>query len=479
MAETAFGPLLAPRSLALAGVSSRRRSLGTALLEHLRSFGYGGDLHVVHPTAGQVAGVPAVPSLDDLPGPVDCTIVTLPASQVPGFVRANGHRTRFVHVLSGGFAEAGNLALEAELLEAAHATGTRLVGPNCLGTYAPAAGLTFVDGAPPEAGSIALVSQSGGLATDVIRHGGVRGLRFSGVVTVGNCTDVTVEELAEHFAEDASTRLLALYLEHVADGERFLRALARLVPERPVVVLRGGLTATGQRSASSHTGSMATPGRLWEGLCSQAGVVGVASVEELVDTLVAFQGRQATLGRDLVLFGTGGGASVTAADEAERAGFRLPPLDGTVRSALAELGVGAGSSLANPVDTPAGALAGDGGAVAGRVLDVLAASGADVVLTHLNLHPFVAFTQDGDRLVEGIVRAVVGRRGTPTTPLVLRSTGELVVEQLKDRARRLAVDAGTPVFDSIGGALRAYAHVASFGRCWTARARYTEPNRGT
>ena len=171
--------------------------------------------------------------------------------------------------MSGGFGEAGRPELERELIAAARAAGTRLLGPNCMGVYCPRGRQTFVGGGLGPAGTIALISQSGGLAGEVIKVGERRGLAFSRVVTVGNAADVTPAELLRWLSADPETRAVGLYLEDPRDGRALYEALA--AAPMPVVLLVGGRSAQGQRAAASHTGGLVSDGRIWQALADQTG----------------------------------------------------------------------------------------------------------------------------------------------------------------------------------------------------------------
>ena len=186
---------------------------------------------------------------------------------------ANGN-LKFAQVISSGFGEVSEgLDLQRDLVTKAHAGGCRVLGPNCLGFYSPRGGVTFPVDAPKEIGTIGVVSQSGGLGTDIIKRGQWRGIRFSGLVTVGNSADLGPVDLLEFYFEDPQTRVVGLYLEDIKQGRRFFNLLRSDKATKPVVILRGGKSSQGRAAALSHTGALAGDERAWEALSRQTGCV--------------------------------------------------------------------------------------------------------------------------------------------------------------------------------------------------------------
>ena len=176
----------------------------------------------------------------------------------------------FAHVISGGFGESGpdGEQLEHGLLTAARNAGLRLLGPNCLGVFAPKGRQTFQLGAPTEVGTVSVISQSGGLAGDIVKAGDRRGLRFSKLVTVGNAIDVGPAELLEYLVDDTDTEVIGLYLEGTGAGTRLVDALRGAAGHKPVVVLAAGSTAQGSAAVASHTGAMTGERRSWEAVAA-------------------------------------------------------------------------------------------------------------------------------------------------------------------------------------------------------------------
>ncbi|MEV0620327.1 acetate--CoA ligase family protein [Nonomuraea sp. NPDC050404] len=446
-----FLPLFEPRAVAVVGASTSRPNFGNMFLGFYRDTGV--PLVAVHPTAAEVAGVPAVPSLAQ--AEVDYALVAVPAERCAEVVR-QARGVPFTQVMSGGFGELGRPELEEELLAAARESGTRLLGPNCMGVYCPRGGQTFVGGGMGPAGTVALISQSGGLAGEVIKVGERRGLAFSRVVTVGNAADVTPAELLRWLARDAETRAVGLYLEDPRDGRELYTALRDA--DLPVVLLVGGRTGQGQRAAASHTGGLVSDRRVWEAVAGQTGAALVSSQDDLIGVLAYFQahGARTTSGDGVLVAGPSGGASVLAADVFDRAGVRLDPLPDERLAALRDLGVVA---TGNPLEVPVGPLG--RAALVPEVIDALAGPYRDVV-AHVNVPAFFTYASAAEPLY-AYARALVGaqeaRPGVRIT-LVTRN-GECAPEGVVDEVGRIAAEAGIPVYRSMEAAAVA---VAAGGR---------------
>lgn len=396
---------------------------------------------------------------------VDYAYVAVAARNAADVLRSGRGNVHFAQVMSSGFGETdGGSDLEAELVLAAREAGTRLIGPNCLGVYSPKARVTFTERTSADAGTVGIVCQSGGLGIDIIRRGQNRGLRFSGLVTIGNSADVGASELLEYFFDSPDTALVGLYLESTREGRRLFEVLQAAKARKPVVLLKGGRTSQGRRAAASHTGALAGSDRAWDALCRQTGTTMVDTLDELLDALLAFQclSLRPTASRDVVLVGNGGGTSVLGTDAFDRSGFRVPPFDARTVASLEALKLPAGSSFTNPIDVPAGALQQDEGRAAERIIDIVSSSGqADALVIHVNMTVIMSFRHVDmlGNIVEAALKVRERSASNMHIALVLRSDGEADIEESKRQYRRIAVERGVAVFDELASAAKALAGV--------------------
>jgi acyl-CoA synthetase (NDP forming) len=345
-----------PRSVAVVGASTSEGP--GSFVSAIKQMGFGGDLFPVNPKADEIQGLKCYPRLADVPGDVDYVISSVPLRFVEQLVEdCADKRVKVIHFFTAGFSETGDAdaaALESRVLARAKELGMRVIGPNCMGLYAPKSGLSFMPYMPVEPGPVALLSQSGANAGEFCRTGAVRGLRYSKVVSYGNGADIREAELLEYAAEDPETEVVACYIEGIRDGPHFMRALRKAASAKPVAILKGGRTEEGTRAVNSHTGSLAGSLQIFDAAVRQAGAVRVDRMEELVDQAVAFRYVKSLPGPRAGIVGGGGGHSVLASDEVGASGLQMPALPADVQEKLRAFTPSAGTSVRNPVDTSVG-----------------------------------------------------------------------------------------------------------------------------
>jgi acyl-CoA synthetase (NDP forming)/GNAT superfamily N-acetyltransferase len=339
-------PLLAPRSVAVVGAGRRPGGVGHEVLTGLVRYGFTGPVYPVNPQATTVAGVPAYPSLTELPGPADLVIIATPADTVPGvFEDAAAAGARAAVVLTAGFSEVGaeGRATQAELVRRAREAGIRVVGPNCLGiintdpqirldaSFAPD---------PPRRGGLAVASQSGAVGIAVLDHASRAGCGISSFVSLGNKADVSGNDLLSYWYDDPDTSAVALYLESFGNPRKFARIARALAKRKPLLAVFSGRTGAGQRAGASHTAAAAAPHVAVDTLFAQAGVVRADHLGELIDAARMLTDQPLPAGMRVAVLGNAGGANVLAADAAEGAGLHLPPRVGGLDNPL-DLGAGA------------------------------------------------------------------------------------------------------------------------------------------
>ncbi|MCZ6646650.1 MAG: acetate--CoA ligase family protein [SAR324 cluster bacterium] len=461
-----FRPLFEPKTIAVVGASANGTRIANTFIRRMKDFGYKGKIYPIHPEAPQVESLAACPSLAETPEPIDYAYIAIGAGQIPDLLANTNGNVRFAQVISSGFREiADGAALESELVDKAHAGGCRVIGPNCLGIYSPRGGVTFPVDAPREAGPVGVISQSGGLGTDIIKRGQWRGLRFSSLVTVGNCADVGPVELLEYYFADPQTRVIGMYLEDVRDGRAFFNLLRSANATKPVVLLIGGLSRQGRTAAASHTGALAAGDRSWHALVRQTPSVMVATVDEFIDTLLALQylrlrPRRPT--RQVALFGNGGGSGVLATDGFAALGLEVLPFPEVARERLEAMQLPPGTSVVNPIDAPVGTLQEQNGRIANTILDIVySLAKPDALVMHLNLAAFVGRGEVDpvDNLIQAAVGVQTGYPGQAHFLMALRVDGSPELEEAKRNYTAQALAAGIPVYDELDNIARVLAAI--------------------
>ena len=379
-----LGEMFHPKSVAIVGASSTQQERGW--VARLINSGYKGRIYPINPRAPEINGLKAYPTVRDIPEPVDYAIFNVPRRLVPQIMDDCVTRgVKFAHVYTAGFSETDEeegKELEAQLAERAKSGGVRILGPNCMGLYCPASGLTFNPDFPKESGNVTFISQSGAEATRFVFLANDVGIRFSKVISYGNAIDLDAPEFLEYLADDDETKVIACYIEGIKEGRRYLEATRKCLRTKPVIVLKAGLTESGAGAAASHTASLAGSKAVWDAFFKQTGAIPANVMEDVSDSILALLYMSRPKGRRVALVGRGGGIGVIASDICERAGLKVPPFRMETRRQLEKIIPEAGAGARNPVETTLG-MGGAAEFYAKGLTIVDADPEIDLIITHL------------------------------------------------------------------------------------------------
>lgn len=343
---------------AVAAVGSFREVMGTAygVIHNLRHFGYSGPVYPVNPDPskyGEVFGSRVYSTVNEVPEPIDLAAVITPPPTVPDIVEQCARkRVKAVIVLSEGFAESGEegAQLERRLVDIARRTGIRIMGPNTFGVVNTANGLVtvppFADNSRVESGGISVCSQTGSIGPHQVPLDDWA-YPISKMCDIGNKCDVDEADILYYLADDPETEVVAMHLEDVRDGPRFLDAARRVVARKPLVVLKTGRSEAGARASVSHTGSLAGSDQICGAALRQVGAIRVETWQELweVPKTLAYQPLPA--GNRFAVITFTGGQGVIAADAATAAGLDVAEFSSATVRTLSRVSARLGS---NPVD---------------------------------------------------------------------------------------------------------------------------------
>ena len=444
-----------PRSIALVGVP-RGFKAGKVFLLGLLDQEFPGPVYPVHPQAAEVDGLRAYPTLLHCPDPVDMVIIMAPRDAVGGILeQCATKRVKAVVLYTSGFGETGedrDSREQAGLLETALRGGFRILGPNCMGVYAPSYGLAPFPHMPRTPGRVGFITQSGSLGNLLTNACVSRKVFFHCVVSYGNACDIDLPELLEHLAEEPGAEIVCSYCEGVRDGQALRRALDRLAGRKPLIFWKVGGTAAGRRAAASHTGSLSGSEAIWKALFRSFGVLEVHDIEEMIDTLMAFYHLPWTgPGRVAIVSGPGG-PLVSAADALEKTGLALAVLGSATTEKLRKILPPTGTSLKNPVDVGLAA-----SFDLDQYLETLEALSRDDAVDAIVVLGGGLSPETNDLYVKGLIRI---RRDSGKALLTVAFPGFLTDEKLLAPL----YDSGIPVYPTPERALRAYARVQRFVR---------------
>ena len=342
--------LFSPRSVAVIGASPREKSPGRVVLKNLRRGGFEGEIDLVNPHYDAIEGVRAVKSYDALPNAPDLIVIGVPPTAVPSIVATAGQRgTAAAIILTAGLGHgSGSLA---ELCEKnARAAGLRLVGPNCLGVLVPRVKLNASFAASmPRPGDLALISQSGAIATGLVEWASVRGIGFSAVASIGDSIDVDIADLLDYFAMDRGTRAILLYIESIKDARKFMSAARAAARAKPVLVIKSGRHAQGAKAAMTHTGALAGSDAVYDAAFRRAGLLRVLDLDELFAAAETLGHLTTLSGKRLAILTNGGGVGVLAVDRLADFAGDLADISAATTKKL-DAALPAIWSRANPVD---------------------------------------------------------------------------------------------------------------------------------
>lgn len=350
----------APRRIALVGASAEAGKVGRLLLDNLLAnlcnhLGPSGphEIVAIHPSASEIAGLTAYPSLVAVPGEIDLAVIVTPAATVPQIVADCAQaRVPVALILSGGFKETGvaGAAIEASVLRTAKAGGVRLIGPNCFGLIDVQRGLNAsLAMGLPSPGGVSLFTQSGSYGMAAFSRSQDGAIGFAKVLAAGNKADVSEVDAIRYFGADPATRVIALVLESIADGPALVAALREVTPLKPVVILKTGRGTAGQRAAASHTAALAQDFAVAQAVLRQAGAVLVADGLSLFDVAAALDRQPPLRGKRVAIISNSGGTGVELADLLEAQGLEVPALSAGLQARIAAH-LPAHGSAANPVD---------------------------------------------------------------------------------------------------------------------------------
>ncbi len=457
--------LLEARSVVVLGVStSDEEKPGRKVLSYLIENGYQGTLYVVHPTAQEIDGIRAYPSIGAVPEEsIDLACLAIPAGSCAEALRECGSSgVRTAMVLTSGFAESGDDTGERELVRIARSNGVGLCGPNTVGIISPRLGLhaCFSRGQemrPASAGGIAIVAQSGALGGSLLSRLWARGLGLSRFISVGNQADLNVADYLSYLAEDNETSVVGVLLESAPDGDALAAALERLQTNgKPMVMLKVGRSEAGNAAALSHTGSLAGDARVYDAVLAETGARSVRTITGLLDAVQALALQPRARGRRVGIVSSSGGACGIAADLCDEHGLEIPALDESDIEQLEKL-LPAFVEARNPVDTSAQTLT-DTTLLSNAVQVLLDSSRVDVLI--------LVITTVVDPHAVHVAEALTAVCAEKRVPVVVAWT---VAGELARGGRVVLERAHVPVYPDIDRAVSAAAAlVPARSRCGSA-----------
>lgn len=439
-----------PKTIAIIGASESEGSVGRTIVDNAMASGR--DVYPVNPKHNKILGLKAYPSVADVPVEIDLAMVATPAITVPDVLaQCAAVGVHGCIVVSAGFSETGakGTELERRIRDVLRDTPMRVVGPNCLGIIRPTVGLnaSFLR-ITPDAGNIALISQSGALGTGMLDWAVDSHVGFSMFASVGAMVDVDFADLVDFLGEDESTRAILIYMENIGNARRFMSAARGFARNKPIIVLKPGRYAESAKAALSHTGAMAGGDEIYEAAFRREGVVRVHEVADLFHAAAVLDSHRLPSGPDLAIVTNAGGLGVMATDSVVEHGGRLAPLTKKMLKQLNEK-LPAYWSHSNPID-----VLGDAGS--DRFIAAVQACLEEPSINGILL----IYTPQGNARPDDMARQVSDLvRGSDKPILTVLMGGETV-----RNGRRIFNESGVPTYDTPEDAVKTYMGMYAYSR---------------
>ena len=423
-----------PESIAVVGASTRPGTVGNDIFRNLLYAEFNGSVYPVNPKAKGICGVHCYTSLSDIPSTIDLAVLIIPAAAIlVAAQQAIEKGVKGLVVISAGFKEVGpqGAELEGKLRDLVQAAGVPLIGPNCLGIINtdPTVSMNAAFGRKmPNPGNLAFLSQSGALCTSVLDYAEERQMGFSKFISFGNKADVNEIDLLGYLAKDEKTQVIAMYLEDISDGRRFIETCDEIFwkTHKPMLCLKSGRSPEGAKAVSSHTGSLAGSDSVYDALLMQSGVQRVDTIAELFDNAALYCAQPLPRGNRVAIITNAGGPGIMATDAAVRHGLKLAELSEATKATLKK-SLPVTASLRNPIDVIGDARSDRYKATVRTVLEDENVDMGMVILTPQSMTEIEETAAVVPEAVKGINKTVVcsfmGAKDVAPGVAILRSAG--------------------------------------------------------
>lgn len=417
--------LINPKSIAVVGVSTNETKNGGRLFRYIAENEFPGELYPINPSAEQIRGYKAYPSIAAIPYPIDLACIIVAARQVPEVMEQCVEKgVKAAIIYSSGFAEIGEEGkqLQEQILEIAKKGNILVLGPNSIGIASPSKKIYTAFGAALESkvkvsGDIGFISQSGAMGSALLSRSWEQGIGFSRWISVANEADLSISDFIHVLANDELTKVITVFMEGIKDVTAFERATsAAFSQQKPVLVYKTGRTDAGKKAVQSHTGSMAGEDAVYEAVFKKYNVLRVSQIEELVDIAAAFEIQPLPKGNRIGIITASGGVCSILADLCSNAGLEIAEFTNNsnlIRELVPEFG-----SANNPIDVTAEIIGKP--EMFKKILEaVVADEGVDGVL--------VMMTSNADPGAEVIAEAITDVFKQSTKPIVLGRLGATAI----------------------------------------------------
>lgn len=328
-----LGCIINPRSVAIIGASENPEKIGNIIMVNNINSGFDGKIYPVNINAdGTILGYRAYRSVLDIKKSIDLAIVAVPAEIVPKVMDECGRAgVKGAIVVSGGFAEVGNVALQEKLVDVALKYTMPVIGPNCLGVIDPRSRIDTlflpsfkID--KPTIGGVSFASQSGAVGSSILDMIDSEGFGLSRFISYGNAAVVDEVDILNFLMKDKETKVVIYYIEGVKRGREFIEVAKKATRLKPIVIIKGGMTDEGAKAAHSHTASLSGSNQAYDAVFRQFGFIMARDLKDLLNFGKIFETQPRTNGNRVAVITNGGGTGVLVTDALYYSGLKLAEL---------------------------------------------------------------------------------------------------------------------------------------------------------
>ena len=343
------------RRIAIVGASPEQVSIGMGPIYNLLSSRFEGEVFPVNPRYDQILGHKCYPDLESINPAPDLAILMLNQhSALEMTERAAKHGVAAVTIVVGGFGEVGanGSVLNEQLKLISLKYEMPIIGPNTLGFCCFQHGLNGIFWHfDPEPGSIAILTQSGGVGLTIGHCLQDLHCGLSHFIGVGNRTVLDFEDYLHILRDHDEVHVFLLFIEGVADPRALYEAMRSTARAKPLVVYKAGKNEAVSKATATHTGSMAGEYRLYHAMFKQAGAIEVNSSRDAATAAKALSMVKIPRGNRLCALTFTAGPCIIAMDRLIAHGWELPDLSAETRAkVMSIIGEKTPVEIQNPVD---------------------------------------------------------------------------------------------------------------------------------
>ncbi len=448
-------PIMNPRSVAIIGASENPDKVGHVIVQNYIDSGYSGKIYPINiNTTGTLMGHKAYKSILEIKGKAELAVIAIPAQAVPAALDECGRAgVKGAVVVSGGFAEVGEIKLEEELVKTARKYSMPVIGPNCLGVMDPRSRndtlfLPTYKIDRPKIGGVSFASQSGAVGSSVLDLINSEGFGLARFISYGNASVVDEVDVLNYLMNDKDTKVIVFYIEGVKRGRDFIATAKKATKIKPVVIIKGGVTDAGAQAAHSHTASLAGSHEAYDAVFRQFGFSVATDIKDLLNFAKIFDTQPLATGKRIAIITNGGGTGVLATDAVCQNNLVMAELSKESEKALRK-SMPPIVNIRLPLD------------MAGDADDRRFAAALEAIEKDQNIDAIMAIALFQTPGADSRVAATLIHYATNMSkPLVVVSMGGSYTRAHKE----MMESAGVPVYDSPGEAAKSLAALINYSR---------------